>query len=846
MQRLPLIVIFLLCIGLAYGQDTHFSQLTEENGLPQNFVYGIVKDKRGFIWISTGNGLARFDGEVTKVFTQRDGLASNFITTSLLSKSGRLLFGHFQGSISSYNGAFFETIIGDTLNSEIVSIAETNGGILFAATRSSGLITWRDDMETPAFLFPAELQGKIVNQIKIVGNQLITATSEGIYTFQIDNQRLVFNDAPKELMYEDITSLETFKNDSLQFWAGTSGNGLFLLRTGTFTKVTQHVFTPALVGTNVSDIVHENSESLWLGTYQKGLVHLTLENDSIVKKTEHFDETTGYPLFSVNTIYIERPGTIWVGSLSNGLIKIFESRFKHFSTQGTGISKLYGVAGDDDRYFVGTDLGLFQFDPTAENTRRPFIPIPAFSRDPVTSVRFLNNAVWVGTYNKGVQIYYPDKNSIRSLESLKNTRARLFEVAPDGSMWIATMGDGVIHVNQQGEILHHFTTKSGFIHNDIFAICADAKGNVWFGSLGAGLAMLDGNGVLHRLSQEDVFPSHDINAITEHKGIVWIATDGQGYFKFENDQFTHVGPAIESGSPFIKSILVNNNRLWMSMRKDIGYLDLVSGKSRYYDQHDGLSEKGGYAAPLYIDSKNNLLLINDNGITFFNTAKVEMPVILNTYLTGISISFKPYTPPAPTASEIINALYPSVVLDHDQNHLTFDFKAIDTNFGGQVYYRYYLEKLEKEWSPPSSNPSVTYTSLEPGKYIFHAQATNDLRAWVDPSLTYSFIIKKPYWNSWWFYILQITGIVVLFGTTLLLIRNPVAKRSLARIMVFMCLFIVFDYLQNWLEPITPEFIGSVPLYKTMMNLCLALLLLLLERGVRMYFKKHKGRKTIEE
>lgn len=840
-------ILFLLSeFGYAQLTRTLFTQLNEENGLAQNFVYGIVKDKRGFIWISTGNGLTRFDGKDSKVYTTSDGLANNFITESYRAKNGRILFGHFQGSISSYNGAFFEIIIGDTLNSEVVSITESNEGMILAATRSKGLIIW-NETSNPEIIFPAELQGKIVNQIKVSGSQLITATSEGIYTFQIDGSRLIFNDAPNDLLYEEITSLETFKNDSLLMWAGSS-NGLYLIRPGTFTRVEHHLYSEQLGNVDVRSILHNTTNSLWIGTHQKGVVHYALERDTIVTEITHFDEANGYPIFSVNTMYIEQEGTIWIGTLSNGMVKLYQPFFKFYAVPDE-IKQVNAIEEWRGTYFVATDKGLFDFDPT--NPVQQFHHIPNIGNHTILSIKVRDNEIWMGTQNKGILIYDLIKKKIRSLslEGMKQTaiRARLFEIDRDNNIWISAMENGVILTNEKGQVLNHFSTNNGFIHNDIYAICASKNGEVWFGSLGAGLAKLDIKGNIQRLSQQDLFPSHDINDISEDDGKIWIATDGLGYFKYENEKFIKVGPSEESESPFVKSLMADtNDKIWIASRRSIGYLDLNSGKSRYYDKSDGLIEKEDYASPIYIDSKGNLLLTNERGVSVFNTEKVGRPVVLDTYLTGINISFSPYTPPAPTNEEIKNGNYPSVILNHDQNHITLNFKAIDTNFNGRVYYRYFLDNLEENWSPPSTNSSITYTSLEPGTYTFQAQATNDLRTWVDKPLVYTFTINKPYWSTWWFYLLQMTGIVALFGTTYLLIRNPAAKRSLGRVMVFMCIFIVFDYLQNWLEPITPEFIGSVPLYKTLLNLGLALILFPVERGIKDFFKKQERSRNIEE
>ncbi len=54
----------------------------ETSGLPQPYVYSLVQDHTGHLWIGTGEGLSRFDGNSFEVFTVADSLCDNFILTS--------------------------------------------------------------------------------------------------------------------------------------------------------------------------------------------------------------------------------------------------------------------------------------------------------------------------------------------------------------------------------------------------------------------------------------------------------------------------------------------------------------------------------------------------------------------------------------------------------------------------------------------------------------------------------------------------------------------------------------------------------------------------------------------
>ncbi len=79
---------------------------TKENGLSDNFIYGILEGKKGEIWISTNNGLNRFMQEAEKItsFSQEDGLQGNqFFFQSFYKTSGGMLYFGGTNGFSYFN-----------------------------------------------------------------------------------------------------------------------------------------------------------------------------------------------------------------------------------------------------------------------------------------------------------------------------------------------------------------------------------------------------------------------------------------------------------------------------------------------------------------------------------------------------------------------------------------------------------------------------------------------------------------------------------------------------------------------------------------------------------------------
>lgn len=98
MRSLFIYFLLLIVFCSSYGQDYNYIQYTTADGLPSNYVYGVIEDDDGFIWAYTENGIAKFDGYTFKNFGIKDGLSNNDITTMVKDKYGTLWAMPYQGN----------------------------------------------------------------------------------------------------------------------------------------------------------------------------------------------------------------------------------------------------------------------------------------------------------------------------------------------------------------------------------------------------------------------------------------------------------------------------------------------------------------------------------------------------------------------------------------------------------------------------------------------------------------------------------------------------------------------------------------------------------------------------
>ena len=201
----------------------------------------------------------------------------------------------------------------------------------------------------------------------------------------------------------------------------------------------------------------------------------------------------------------------------------------------------------------------------------------------------------------------------------------------------------------------------------------------------------------------------------------------------------------------------------MGSEKGIDYLTVNAngkiGSIRHMGRAEGFIGIETCQNAVAIDAKGNAWFGTISGVTMYDprtTIHNDKPPFLN--ITGINLFYE----------SILDTRFTSqigkwfdvkgeLILEPEENHLGFEFIAINLPNPEGVNYIWKLEGLDKKWSPLSKNRSVTYSSLAPGKYIFKVRAINEDGVETKEVKSVSFTILPPFWKTWWFITLM-TGI----------------------------------------------------------------------------------------
>jgi ligand-binding sensor domain-containing protein len=115
--------------GVFYYDGNSFTNFTVVDGLNNNFVWSILEDKNGNIWVGTGEGVALYDGKSFTNLTMRQSFGEKAIWSLLEDKHGRIWIStHDQGTFF-YDGKSFTqlTSLDRIINERNLTLSSLNG-----------------------------------------------------------------------------------------------------------------------------------------------------------------------------------------------------------------------------------------------------------------------------------------------------------------------------------------------------------------------------------------------------------------------------------------------------------------------------------------------------------------------------------------------------------------------------------------------------------------------------------------------------------------------------------------------------------------------------------------------
>jgi len=170
-----------------------------------------------------------------------------------------------------------------------------------------------------------------------------------------------------------------------------------------------------------------------------------------------------------------------------------------------------------------------------------------------------------------------------------------------------------------------------------------------------------------------------------------------------------------------------------------------------------------------------------------------------------------------------------VKLEHGQNNLKVILSTPEYLFKEEVEYQYYMKGLMDNWSAWSGNREIDFPYIPTGDYKLQIKARTILNDEIS-QFDFEFKVLPPYWQTWWFYGLEIAFFSILI---LISIRLNTSNKSsfLTKTFTFLTLILFLEFIATILENNLEGYVDESPVYSFIINVVLAVSISPIEKGI---------------
>jgi len=751
-----------------YSQQFNFHNYSVKDGVAQSQVYSLLQDSRGYLWMGTrGGGLSRYDGLGFKTFSINDGLANNYIWC-IREDNNKILWIGTNNGLSEYNGITFKNYhaMGDSAQFSIQDIDIDKQGRKWLAT-NIGVLLFVDNKFVNVSEILNEKQ-ELVNTILVDKQGFVWyGTQSGLFKFTVNdlNSKKLNFSSVQRVFKNSITKIR--EDGKGNVWIGTYQDGVYIFDGK---KVVRAVNDTEFNRQIIFDIYFDNRDNIWFAT----LLHGIAEYNKNAGTLNWLTESEGLGSNHTKCIIQDNSGNYWIGTSGGGICNYFGKQFTNYDkSSGLGGNFIHSIFRDSkNRLWIGTsDKGLCVFDSSgiySYNARYGFadVKVKAINEDNT-------GKIYLGTDGQGVFVF--DENEFKSLPGLTGKYIRSIVKDKDGNLWIAAIGSGIFKlvIGETGTKLQRFSSVDGLLNNRITCLHYDKKGRLWYGTENNGIGYILNDSVQKKsISITDGMQSNAIRCLTEDgSGFLWIGTAGYGIASFP----LYEGNLRISCYDYTKGLTSSNiyllspdskNNLFVGTETGLDYLTLDKERNpidiKHYSKGEGFTGVETCQNSVFKDNEGTIWFGTINGLSKFNPSNLVKNE--NEPITNINDVKLFYIPLAETAYKNFVSNWnriDNMELPYNQNHLTFDFSAINFSNPDAVKYQWKLEGFDNEWSPVSKNHSISYSNLGAGNYTFQVKACNEDGVWNKEPVKLKFHISAPIWLKWWFVLISIILVLAL-------------------------------------------------------------------------------------
>ncbi len=740
-----------------------------KNGLANNAVTSVYKDKRGLMWFGTYDGISRYDGYNFLSFRNEPNDSNSLINNRINSicgtqneiwigtKGGISVYDYLSGQFTTKKYVNAKTSKSEPINFVVNQIKDYKSK-MYIATAGNGLLYYAEKHKK-IIQIPLYLNGKLQWDYHVQGMDF---DSSGKLWCSVPGVGLAIMDASAKklsVVFSAVTTAGCVTYDKLSnIWVGIDEG---LLKYNTISKA-YHVYTNQEIQYPVSDLMYKpDRKELWIATNGNGVVKYNYASDSFSLLNAGLDEEK-LNSNAISSLYQDNENRVWIGTLRGG-VNIIEERKSPFTTISKNEKTKNSLPSDfilslseqdSGHLWIGTDgAGASLWDRknnTFTNYSYDAGNPNSLTNNFVTAIVKDNKGTWFGTYGGGVCLFNAQTRSFKKyklfnpkIQAVQKNIWVLFR-SKDNVLWAASPDEeGLYRYNESTDQFDFADAKI----RGIISMTQDVNGNLWIGNFSE-LFQLNPK-TMQRKEIEIKYPVRSIVSYSNRKMIV--GTEGGGLMIFDPKTFKGKFLTQRNGLPNNSILNVVQDKpgtYWCSTYNGIFVYNAQNGKITSYHDADGLqSNQFNYNAGLKLSTGEIVF----GGIKGFNVIDTKINSQVHGFpkliITSIKVNNKAFDQAGLGVFGI-----DKLKLPYDESMLSIEFAALEYSLPEKISYAYFLEGWDSQWHYVDNIRNANYSRLTEGDYVLKIKSTNVAGVWNSKSISLPITILPPWYRSGFAYL----------------------------------------------------------------------------------------------
>ncbi|GGA97868.1 sensor histidine kinase [Puia dinghuensis] len=726
--------------------DYDIKRYNSENGLPQNSATGLLLDKNDFLWITTQNGLVRFDGRRFRIYDKSNtpAIRSNRFSVIGESSQGEVLLGSSFDPAGIYKVEPDYSVVTDTTRTRIPH--------KFLHINAKGFFDC-----TPLFNYYASA-GKGIDTAF-----LKDLCSSETFVILSDNE-IVVRDSGNEWYYLNNVSAEVSK---LPVGFKGGGDHVFVLH-GIFCIFSdsggwfffKHGRETALrVDKGLTDLMKKaHGLNLIIGPggdqviirYRNDIYQLNLDNNLLSTERIFQDLKILDKIIATSFLYDKKNQRLFIATVTTGVIVVTKRLFRTLDFNASDpLDNAFKAFLLLPQKKILTASGILDRD--KENNNHLFKE--DMRPDGNCFYRAGDRSIWVSR-DKRLHYYDIDFSRGIAVDSLL-LDSYIGSIIEDSRhvIWISTLSS-LLKI-ADGKLQYVFNRHPPFVTHNIESIAAVSPSQLWIASRD-GVYTYDI--AKDSIGEKPILPQvYARNIYRAKDNSIWVATYGNGFYKYQRGKFTAL-PAdaqnylstahtfLEDGSGFFW--ITTNHGLFRIRKKDLDDYTIGREDSLYYyyiDKSSGFNTNefnGGCNPASQTDDEGNFYFPSLDGIVYFNPGRVhpEMPdkaiFVDHLFVDSVRLDY--------TKIHAIKPDFQQIIVD-----ITTPFYGLEEN----LKLEYTLDSAGGKWYPVNKDGRITINRLPHGKYTLSVRKHNGSAGNRFARIAIAFEVRPHWYNTWVFYAL---------------------------------------------------------------------------------------------